>query len=22
MHQYLKFILEGNSPCFGQFLCP
>jgi len=22
MHQFLKFILEGNSTCFGQFLCP
>jgi len=22
MHQFLKFILEWNSTCFGQFLCP
>jgi len=22
MHSFLKFILEGNSTCFGQFLCP
>jgi len=22
MHQFLKFILEGNSTCFGQFLYP
>jgi len=22
MHQYIKFILKGNSTCFGQFLCP
>jgi len=22
MHQFLKFILKGNSTCFGQFLCP
>jgi hypothetical protein len=22
MHQFLKFILEENSTCFGQFLCP
>jgi hypothetical protein len=22
MHQFLKFILEGNSIGFGQFLCP
>jgi len=22
MHQFMKFILEGNSACFGQFLCP
>ena len=22
MHQFLKFILEGNSTCFGLFLCP
>jgi hypothetical protein len=22
MHQFLKFILEWNSKCFGQFLCP
>ena len=21
MHHFLKFILEGNSTCFGQFLC-
>jgi hypothetical protein len=21
-HQFLKFILEWNSTCFGQFLCP
>jgi hypothetical protein len=22
MHSFLKFILEWNSTCFGQFLCP
>jgi len=22
MHLFLKFIVEGNSTCFGQFLCP
>jgi hypothetical protein len=22
MHWFLKFILEWNSTCFGQFLCP
>jgi hypothetical protein len=22
MHQFLKFILQRNSTCFGQFLCP
>ena len=22
MHQFLKFTLEWNSACFGQFLCP
>jgi len=22
MHQFLKLILEWNSTCFGQFLCP
>ena len=22
MHQFLKFILEWYSTCFGQFLCP
>jgi len=22
MHQFFKFILEGNSTCFGQLLCP
>ena len=22
MHQFLKFILERKSTCFGQFLCP
>ena len=22
MHRFLKFILEWNSTCFGQFLCP
>jgi hypothetical protein len=22
MHKFLKFILEGNFACFGQFLCP
>ena len=22
MHQFLKFILEGNPTCFRQFLCP
>jgi hypothetical protein len=22
MHWFLKFILERNSTCFGQFLCP
>ena len=22
MGQFLKFVLEGNSTCFGQFLCP
>jgi hypothetical protein len=22
IHQFLKFILELNSTCFGQFLCP
>jgi len=22
MHQFLKFILEWNSSCFGYFLCP
>ena len=22
MHQFLKFILEWNSTCFGQLLCP
>jgi len=22
MHLFLKFILEENSECFGQFLCP
>jgi hypothetical protein len=22
MHKFPKFILEWNSTCFGQFLCP
>jgi hypothetical protein len=22
MHEFLKFILEWNYTCFGQFLCP